>query len=107
MHPALVESAQLDWFSDPEKRSDLLSVQSYYPMEGRVLPMLNALDNPARAYLEGLVTDELAGVDGSAGDAVPAGAVPGLARRPAQVGGVCVEAVGTFGTIKVFEFSDT
>ena len=33
-HPALVESAQLDWFSDPEKRSYLLSVQSYYPMEG-------------------------------------------------------------------------
>ena len=34
LHPELVESAQLDWFSDPEKRSYLLSVQSYYPMEG-------------------------------------------------------------------------
>ena len=39
LHPALVESAQLDWFTDPEKRSYLLSVESYYPMEGRVLPM--------------------------------------------------------------------
>ena len=37
LHPALVESAQLDWLSDPEKRSYLLSVQSYYPMEGDVI----------------------------------------------------------------------
>ncbi len=63
LHPALVESAQLDWFSDPEKRSYLLSVESYYPMDGRVLPMPYVLDSEARAYLEGLVTDELAGED--------------------------------------------
>ena len=63
LHPALVESAQLDWFSDPEKRSYLLSVQSYYPMDGRVLPMPYVLDDGARDYLEGLVTGELAGAD--------------------------------------------
>ena len=63
LHPELVESAQLDWFSDPEKRSYLLSVQSYYPMEGRVMPMPYVLDDEARDYLEGLVTGELAGVD--------------------------------------------
>ena len=37
MHPAFVESAQLDWFDDPEKRSYLLSLFSYYPVAGEVM----------------------------------------------------------------------
>jgi hypothetical protein len=63
VHPALVEAAQLDWFSDPERRSYLLAVQSYYPMIGRVTPMPYVLDDAARGYLEDLVTGELAGAD--------------------------------------------
>lgn len=106
LHPALVESAQLDWFSDPERRSYLLSVQSYYPMEGRVTPMPYILDNAARDYLEGLVTGELAGVDRFL-----------LVTRYPQVPfrdwldgrltpeGYGSKVIGTFGVIQVVEFS--
>ena len=105
-HPALVESAQLDWFSDPEKRSYLLSVQSYYPMVGRVTPMPYVLDDAARGYFEGLVTGELAGVDRFL-----------LVTRYTQVpfrdwldgrltpDGYRSTVIGKFGVIKVIEFS--
>ena len=107
VHPALVESAQLDWFSDPEKRSYLLSVQSYYPMDGRVLPMPYVLDDAARGYLEGS-RDRRAGGRGPvpAGDAVPAGAVPRLAGRPPQRRrDTRSTVIGKFGMIQVIEFS--
>jgi 4-amino-4-deoxy-L-arabinose transferase-like glycosyltransferase len=39
MHPGLVESAQLDWFADPERRSYLLSPTSYYSFPEHVLPV--------------------------------------------------------------------
>ena len=106
LHPALVESAQLDWFSDPEKRSYLLSVQSYYPMEGDVMPMPYLLDNESRDYLEGLVTGPLAGVDRFL-----------LVTRYPQVpfrdwldgrlrsDGYTSKVSGTFGVIQVIEFS--
>jgi hypothetical protein len=38
MHPGLVESSQLEWFSDPEKRSYLLSPTSYYDFPDLILP---------------------------------------------------------------------
>ncbi len=106
LHPALVESAQLDWFSDPEKRSYLLSVQSYYPMEGDVVPMPYMLDDRSRDYLEGLVTGRLAGVDRFL-----------LVTRYPQVPfrdwldgrlrpeGYTSKVIGTFGVIQVTEFS--
>jgi mannosyltransferase len=106
LHPELVESAQLDWFSDPERRSYLLSVQSYYPMEGRVTPMPYVLDGESRDYLEGLVTGELAGVDRFL-----------LVTRDVQVPfrewldgrltseGYTSKVIGTFGAIQVIEFS--
>ena len=108
LHPALVESAQLDWFSDPEKRSYLLSVESYYPMDGRVLPMPYVLDAEARAYLEGLVTAELAGEDRfllvTRYPLVPfRDWLDGRLRSE----GYTSRLIGTFGTIKVFEFSRT
>ena len=106
VHPALVESAQLDWFSDPEKRSYLLAVQSYYPMTGRVTPMPYVLDDAARGYLEGLVTGELAGVDRFL-----------LVTRYTQVpyrdwldgrltpDGYRSTVTGRFGVITIFEFT--
>jgi mannosyltransferase len=64
LHPGLIESAQLDWFEDPERLSYLTSVVSYYPMIGRVSLMPHSLDDPgAHEYLEGLVTSDLADVD--------------------------------------------
>jgi 4-amino-4-deoxy-L-arabinose transferase-like glycosyltransferase len=64
LHPGLIESAQLDWFADPERLSYLTSVVSYYPMVGHVTLMPHALDDPgAHEYLEGLVTSQLAASD--------------------------------------------
>jgi len=106
LHPALVESAQLDWFSDPERRSYLLSVQSYYPMEGRITPMPYILDDGARTYLEGLVTGELAGANRfllvTRYPQVPFR--EWLNGRLAQAGYVS-RVIGTFGVIQVIEFS--
>ena len=108
LHPALVESAQLDWFIDPEKRSYLLSVESYYPMEGRVLPMPYVLDAEARGYLEGLVTDELAGADRF----LLVTRYPLVPLRDWLDGrlrseGYTSRLIGTFGVIEVFEFART
>ena len=64
LHPGLIESAQLDWFQDPERSSYLASVVSYYPMVGHVTLMPHALNDPgAHEYLEQLVTSALAGSD--------------------------------------------
>jgi mannosyltransferase len=106
LHPALVESAQLDWFSDPEKRSYLLSVQSYYPMEGRVTPMPYILNEEASAYLEGLVTGELAGADRF----LLVTRYPQVPFRDWLDGRLIAEGygsrvIGTFGVIQVIEFS--
>jgi hypothetical protein len=106
VHPALVEAAQLDWFSDPEKRSYLLSVQSYYPMVGRMTPMPYVLDDAARGYLEDLVTGELAGVDRFL-------LVTRYTRIPFRdwldgrltSEGYRSTVIGTFGVITIFEFS--
>ncbi len=106
LHPGLVESAQLGWFSDPEKRSYLLSVQSYYAMEGRVTPMPYILDDEARAYLEGLVTGELAGVDRF----LLVTRYPLVPFRDWLDGRLTPEGyrssvIGRFGVIQVIEFS--
>jgi uncharacterized membrane protein len=106
VHPALVESAQLDWFSDPEKRSYLLSVQSYYPMEGRLTPMPYALEDDAYGYLEGLLTGELEGVDRflliTRYPQVPYRAWLDGRLTPL---GYASSVIRTFGVIQVIEFS--
>jgi mannosyltransferase len=106
LHPELVESAQLDWFSDPEKRSYLLSVQSYYPMEGHVTPMPYILDDESRDYLEGLVIGELAGVDRFL-LVTPDVRVPFRDWLDGRLTpeGYTSRVIGTFGVIQVIEFS--
>jgi 4-amino-4-deoxy-L-arabinose transferase-like glycosyltransferase len=106
LHPALIESAQLDWFEDPERRSYLLSVASYYPMDGRVTPMPYTLDDEARVYLEGLVADELIDVDRF----LLVTRYPQVPFRDWLDGRLTPEGygsrvIGTFGVIQVIEFS--
>jgi hypothetical protein len=106
LHPALVESAQLNWFDDPEHRSYLLSVVSHYPMEGRVTPMPYVLDDEARDYLEGLVTGELVDVDRF----LLVTRYPQVPFRDWLDGRLTPEGyrsrvIGTFGVILVIEFS--
>jgi len=55
VHPALIESAQPGWLSDPERRSYLLAPLSFYPMDGQVVPMPYALDDDSESYLEDVV----------------------------------------------------
>lgn len=108
LHPALVESAQLDWFSDPEKRSYLLSVQSYYPMGGRVVPMPYTLDGEARGYIEGLAADELESADRfllvTRSPLVPFREWLDGRLRPE---GFRSSVIGRFGVIQVIEFVRT
>jgi uncharacterized membrane protein len=106
LHPELIESTQLDWFSDPEKRSYLLSVQSYYPMEGRLVPMPYDLNGEARDYLEGLVTGELAGADRFL-LVTRYPLVPFRDWLDGRLGpqGYTSKVIGRFGVIQVIEFS--
>lgn len=64
LHPGLIESKQLDWFADPERLSYMTAVPSYYPMVGRVTLLPYVIDDPGvHAFMEGLVTSQLEGVD--------------------------------------------
>jgi Dolichyl-phosphate-mannose-protein mannosyltransferase len=51
VHPGLVESAQLDWLTQPDRRSYLLSPLAYYPVHGRVVLLPFLLDQGAASYL--------------------------------------------------------
>ena len=64
LHPGLIESAQLDWFEDPERLSYMTAVTAYYPMTGRITLLPHALDEPGvHGYMEDLVTSQLEGAD--------------------------------------------
>jgi mannosyltransferase len=64
LQPGLIESEQLDWFDDPERRSYLTAVDSYYPFSGRVTLLPLSLDDAgAHEYLDALVGSELARAD--------------------------------------------
>jgi hypothetical protein len=53
LHPGLVESSQLDWFSNPEERSYLLTPTSYYDFAGRVEPVPYVAAPDTEAFLAG------------------------------------------------------
>jgi hypothetical protein len=53
MHPALVESQQLDWFADPERTDYLLSPASYYDFGGPVIPVPYDISPESQAFLTG------------------------------------------------------
>lgn len=63
VHPGFVESAQLSWLEDPERRDYLMSPLSFYELGGEVVPLPYVLDPPAEAYLDRVVNDQLADVD--------------------------------------------
>jgi uncharacterized membrane protein len=64
LHPAFVESAQLDWLEDPARADYLLSPADYYRFDGRLIPMPYMLDDPgAEAYVERLTASLVEGTD--------------------------------------------
>jgi hypothetical protein len=63
LHPGLVESGQLDWFSDPEERSYLLNPTAYYHFPGPVEPVPYVATADSEAFL----ARELAALPSSVG----------------------------------------
>lgn len=53
----LIESAQIDWLSHPERSSYLLSPFAFYRVPGRLVALPYALSDEGRAYLETLISD--------------------------------------------------
>ena len=106
VHPALVESAQLSWLSNPEQRSYLLSPLSYYPMPGQIVLLPYLLTPSTETYLEGIVSHQLAGVDRFL-LVTRYPFVPYQAWLDGQLAatGMTSRVVGTFGVIKVIEFT--
>ena len=51
LHPGLVESGQLDWFSDPEKWSYLMNPTAYYDFPGPVEPVPYVASADSEAFL--------------------------------------------------------
>jgi hypothetical protein len=104
--PSLIESSHLDWFADPERRSYLLSVNSYYPMTGHIILIPYRLDAPSSAYVQELVQTQLLGEDRflfvthNQSDAFPSWFSGRLVQE-----GYESHVLGSFGAVKVIEFS--
>jgi len=106
LHLALIESSQLDWMDDPEKRSYLMSVSSFYDFDGELIPLPFVLDPPSKRYLAGLVRTRLADLDRflivtSYPD------VPYASWLDGRLGdqGWSSQVAGTFGDVEVIEFT--
>lgn len=106
VHPAFVESAQIGWLEDPERRSYLLSPLSFYELAGQIVPLPFVLDGPAEEYLEEVVDSQL-------GDADRFLIVTNYSEVPfaswldgrLEPDGWSSDVVGVFGTIRVIEFT--
>jgi hypothetical protein len=61
LHPGLVESGQLDWFSDPEERSYLMTPAAYYSFPGPIVPVPIEATSDSEAF----VSRELAALPSS------------------------------------------
>lgn len=55
----LVESAQIEWLTEPEKRDYLLSMTSPYPLRGKIFVLPHRLTTEAHPYLDRIVRREL------------------------------------------------
>jgi mannosyltransferase len=105
-HPAFIESAQLDWFNDPERRSELLSPISYYPVPGRVVLLPYEFNDSTEKYLSDVLRNDIGGAD----RLVLLTRFPGIPYGPWLDGrlgpsGWTSEIIGDYGTIEVVEFS--
>jgi len=63
LHPGLVESSQLDWFSDPEERSYLMNPTAYYHFPGSVEPVPYTATAANEAFLSRELADLPSSVD--------------------------------------------
>jgi len=63
LHPGLVESGQLDWFSDPEERSYLMNPTAYYSFPGPIVPVPYEATTEGEAFLSRELADLPSSVD--------------------------------------------
>jgi hypothetical protein len=63
LHPGLVESAQLDWFPDAERRSYLETPTAYYPFAASMLPVPYLATPEALAFLDRELSNLPSGTD--------------------------------------------
>ena len=63
LHPALVESSQLDWFADPERNSYLLNPTSYYDFPKPIIGVPYVVNAESEAYLGAQIDAVLPTVD--------------------------------------------
>ncbi len=59
MHAAFIEAAHVEFFDDPERRSQLLAQLSRYPVEGSVVPLPYNLTEKSERYLEDVVVPKV------------------------------------------------
>jgi 4-amino-4-deoxy-L-arabinose transferase-like glycosyltransferase len=106
LHPALVESSQVGWFDDPERRSYLMSPTSFYDFEGEIIPLPYMLTPVAERYLAELTSERLAGLDRFL-IVTNYSQVPISTWLEGRLGddGWTARVAGTFGAIEVIEFS--
>jgi hypothetical protein len=108
LHPVLVESAQLDWFQDSERRSYLLSPSSYYPMVGQILPVPYVADDASKAFLREELDPLLGSVDRilymTRDRNIP---FPDWLDGYLGTQGWTMRTIGTFGNVVLIEFSRT
>jgi len=64
MHAAFIEGAHVEFFDDPEHRSQLLAQLSRYPVEGSVVPVPYNLTGESERYLENVVVPKVTASDG-------------------------------------------
>jgi mannosyltransferase len=106
LHPVLVESAQLDWFDDAERRSYLLAPSTYYPMSGQLLPVPYVADEASKAFLQKELESQLASVDRilymTRDRNVP---FPDWLDGYLGSRGWTMRTVGTFGSVVLIEFT--
>ena len=104
LHPGFIESRQIDWFSDPTRRSYLLAPASFYPLRGDVIGVPYELDADAEAYMEDLVASQLLEEDRFLlVSSAPTSFVSWLQGRLERLGWR-KQTLGSFGIVDVVEF---
>ena len=63
VQPGFTESDQLNWLTDPERRSFLLAPVSYYPIPGRVVLLPANIDLSTQQFVRQQIRAALPGAD--------------------------------------------
>jgi hypothetical protein len=105
IHSALIEANQINWLRDPYKASYLDDPVSYYPMNGRIIPMPFVFDAQAREYLNGVLPRLLASHQFFVMTRDNLVQSPEWLEGRVEPSGFHVTIVGSFGSVTLYEFA--